>query len=125
MTGSNSRMKASFWAAASALDFPRGSLAEVVKIGRQAQVAAPLNDQLRLQRADVRRGNGIRSGVAGRLHSGWVLIRIHVLTPFLADHNGNLPTRSACTQLSAACLTSAFFVGATRVAAMQDHRHDW
>jgi hypothetical protein len=43
----------------------------------------------------------------------------------LADHNGNLPTRSACTQLSAACLTSGFFVCATRVAAMQDHRHDW
>jgi len=47
------------------------------------------------------------------------------LTPFLADHNGNLPARSACTQLSAARLTSDFFVCATRVAAMQDHRHDW
>jgi hypothetical protein len=37
----------------------RGSLAEIVKIGRQAQVAALMNGQLRLQRDNVRGGNGI------------------------------------------------------------------
>jgi hypothetical protein len=82
MTGSNSRMKASFCAAALRSVSRAARLRKLSKSANRRQAAVPLNGQLRLQRADVRRGNGIRSGVAARLLLRRILIRIHIMEAF-------------------------------------------